>query len=175
MTHICVRLTITGSDNSLSLGRCQTIIWTSAGILLIGPSGTNFNETSIEIYTFSFKKIHLKLSSEKWRPFCIGLIVLTGYTHLRVTNIDEYTPNAVMKILILCAGELYNRRITLMAQAMNFSWMTRNIPVVLVIQLLHNVSAAPASDQRSFPDGTFWYGVIMAWITGGKTSSDTTE
>ena len=77
VTHICVsKLTIIGSDNGLSPGRRQAIIWTNAGILLIGPLGTNFNETSIEIHTFSFKKIHLKLSSGKWRPFCLGLNVL---------------------------------------------------------------------------------------------------
>ena len=79
VTHICVnKLTIIGSDNGLSPGRHQAIIWTNAGILLIGPLGTNFNETSIEIHTFSFKKIHLKLSSGKWRPFCLGLNVLNG-------------------------------------------------------------------------------------------------
>ena len=62
-THIYVsNLTIIGSDNGLSPGRRQAIIWTNAGILLIGPLGTNFNETSIEIHTFSFKKIHVKLS-----------------------------------------------------------------------------------------------------------------
>ena len=60
MTHICVsKLTIIGSDNGLSPGRRQTIIWTNAGILLIRPQGTNFNEILIEIHTFSFKKIHL--------------------------------------------------------------------------------------------------------------------
>ena len=65
-THICVgKLTIIGSDNGLSPGRRQAIIWTNAGILLIGPLGTNFNEMLIEIYTFSFKKIHLKMSSAK--------------------------------------------------------------------------------------------------------------
>ena len=42
-----------------------------------GPLGTNFSEISIEILTFSFKKMRLKLSSAKWRPFCFGLIVLT--------------------------------------------------------------------------------------------------
>ena len=78
MTHICVsKLTIIGSDNGLSPGRRQAIIQTNVGILLIGPLGTNFNETSIEIHTFSFKKIHLKLSSGKWRTFCLGLNVLT--------------------------------------------------------------------------------------------------
>ena len=43
------RLTIIGSDNGLSPGRRQAIIWTNAGILLIGPLATNFNEILIEI------------------------------------------------------------------------------------------------------------------------------
>ena len=77
VTHICVsKLTIIGSDNGLSPGRHQAIIWTNAGMLLIGPLRANFNETSIEIHTFSLKKIYLKLSSAKWRPFCPGLNVL---------------------------------------------------------------------------------------------------
>ena len=44
--------------------------------LLIGPLGTNFSEILIEILTFSFKKMRLKESSAKWRPFCLGLNVL---------------------------------------------------------------------------------------------------
>ena len=49
--HICVsKLTIIGSDN---------------GILLIGHLGTNSSEILIEIYTFSFKIMHLKMSSGK--------------------------------------------------------------------------------------------------------------
>ena len=78
VTHICVgNLTIIGSDNGLSPGRRQAIIWTNAGILLIWPLGTNFNDISIEIITFSFKKMRLKVSSAKWRPFCPGLNVLS--------------------------------------------------------------------------------------------------
>ena len=78
VTHICVsKLSIIGSDNDLSLDRRQAIIWTNAGILLIGTLGTNFNEILMEIHTFSFKKIHLKMSSGKWRPFCHGLNMLT--------------------------------------------------------------------------------------------------
>ena len=72
VTHICVgKLTTIASDNGLSPGRRQAIIWTNAGILLIGPLGTNFNETLIVIHTFSFNKMHLKMSSAKWRPFCL--------------------------------------------------------------------------------------------------------
>ena len=70
VTHICVgELTIIGLDNGLSPGWRQAIIWTNAGILLIWPLGTNFSEILIEIDTFSFKKMHLKMSSGKWRPF----------------------------------------------------------------------------------------------------------
>ena len=69
-------LTRIGSDNGLSPDRRQAIIWTNAGILLIGSLGTNFSEILMEIHTFSIKKIYLKMSSGKWRPFCLGLKVL---------------------------------------------------------------------------------------------------
>ena len=75
--HICVvNLTIIGSDTGLSPEWRQAISKTSDGILSIGPLGTNFNEISIGIQTFSFKKMHFKMSSAKWRPFCLGLNVL---------------------------------------------------------------------------------------------------
>ena len=53
VTHICVsKQTIIGSDNGLSPGGRQAIIWTDAGILLIWPLGTNFSEILIEIHAF---------------------------------------------------------------------------------------------------------------------------
>ena len=74
VTHICVdNLTIIGSDNGLLPGRRQAIIWTNVRILLIEPLGTNFSEILIEIITFPVKKIHFKMSSGNWRPFCLGL------------------------------------------------------------------------------------------------------
>ena len=77
VTHIYVcKLTIIGSDNGLSPDRRPDIIWTNAGILLIWTLGTNFSEILSEIHTFSFKKMHLKLSSAKGRSFCISLNVL---------------------------------------------------------------------------------------------------
>ena len=67
--HTCVsNLTIIGPDNVLSPGQCQAIIWTNVGILLIEPWGTNFSEISIEILTFSFKKMHLKVLFAKRQP-----------------------------------------------------------------------------------------------------------
>ena len=74
MTHICVSdLTSIDSDNGLSPGRRQATIRTNAGILLIRPLGTNFSEFLVEILIFSFKKMRLKVSSAKRRPFCLGL------------------------------------------------------------------------------------------------------
>ena len=61
VTHICVsKQTIVGSDNGLSPGRRQAIIWTNAGILLIWLLGINFSEILIEIHIFSSKKMHLE-------------------------------------------------------------------------------------------------------------------
>ena len=79
VTQICVsRLAIIGSDNGLSPGRCQAIIRTNAGILLIEPIGTRFSETLIEIQTFSLKKNTFEnVVSAQCCPFCLSLIVLT--------------------------------------------------------------------------------------------------
>ena len=66
-----------GSDNGLSPDPRQAIIWTNAGLLRIGPSGTDFCEILIEIQLCSFKKMHLKTLSWEYRPFCFGLNVLS--------------------------------------------------------------------------------------------------
>ena len=78
VTHICVdKLIIIGSDNGLSPGWRQAIIWTNAEIWSMRPLRTNFSEILIKIHTFSFKKMHLRMSSAKCRPFCLGLNVLS--------------------------------------------------------------------------------------------------
>ena len=80
---ICIsNLIIIGSDNGLSPGWCQAIIWTNAGILLFEPLGTNFREILIKVHMFSFKKIYLKMSSGKWRPFCLSLNMLMNWLQM---------------------------------------------------------------------------------------------
>ena len=46
------RLTIIGSNNDLSPDRHQAIIWTNAGILIIGPLETHFSEILIKIHIY---------------------------------------------------------------------------------------------------------------------------
>ena len=76
-TYASVNSIIIGSDNGLSPGQRQAIIWTNIGILWIGPLGRNLNEILIAIHTFPFKKIHLKMLSGKWLPFSLSLNVVT--------------------------------------------------------------------------------------------------
>ena len=54
-----------GSGNGLSPVRRQAIMRTNAGLLSIEPLGTKFGEILIEIHTFSFTKMRLKMSLAK--------------------------------------------------------------------------------------------------------------
>ena len=82
----------------------KQIVWTNAGILLIGPWGTNFSETLTSIRTFSVKKIHLKMSSAKWRPFCLGFNVLTKQDN---TNTVKHVPYTILNTYLLIGHDDY--------------------------------------------------------------------
>ena len=56
--YASVDKTIIASDNGLSPIRRQAIV-----VLSIRPRGTHLNEILFEIQTFSFKKMHMKISS----------------------------------------------------------------------------------------------------------------
>ena len=89
--HLCIsKLTIIGSDNGLSPSQRQANIWTNAGISLIWTLGSNFSEILTKIRTYSFKKMHLKMSSVEWQQICCGLIVSTQWpTHEDVVIISK--------------------------------------------------------------------------------------
>ena len=83
MMHMCVgNLTIMGSDNGLLPGWYQVIIWTSAGILLIGPSGIRFSDIVIEIQSFfieqnAIRNVVYKMATILSRPQCVKQLGLT--------------------------------------------------------------------------------------------------
>ena len=105
VTHICVgKLTIIGADSDLSPERHQAIIWTNAGILLIGPLETNFIEILIEIQAFSLKKVCLKMSSVKCCSFRLGLNVLMSFVRQHFGDnyryqYDDTTPHHARTVL----------------------------------------------------------------------------
>ena len=91
--YASVKHTIIGSDNGLSPVRQQAIIWTNAAILSIRPIGTYFSEILFKIKKFSFKEMHLKMSSAEWRPFCLSLnvLILCQYTHYMHKSLSSKT------------------------------------------------------------------------------------
>ena len=114
VTHICVdNLTSIGSDNGLLPGRHQAIIRTNDGLLLIGPVWTNLSEILIEIHTFSFKKMHLKMSPAKWRPFCLGLNVIMLHIWAKQMKLQQvnlfpsHKPNQIGKSAWICYSKEY--------------------------------------------------------------------
>ena len=62
-------------------------------ILLIVALGTNVSEILIKINTFSWKKMHLKMSSGKRRTSCLGLNLLKLWT-----GNSNITWNVTMKV-----------------------------------------------------------------------------
>ena len=91
VTHICVRnLTIIGPGKGLSPGRRRAITRPNATLLSFEPLGTNLNEILIEINNFSLKKLHLKMSSAKWRLFHLGLTESSSASAISVLHTVPY-------------------------------------------------------------------------------------
>ena len=84
VTHICVsKLAIIGSDNGLSPDRRQAIIWTNAGLLLIGHLGTNFSEILIEILKIfiqenAIESVVCETVAILSRPQCVKEFIITS-------------------------------------------------------------------------------------------------
>ena len=131
VTHICVgNLIIIGSDNVLSPGRRQAMSWTNVGILLIRPIRTNYSKMLIEIHTFSFKKIHLKMSSGNWRPFCLGLNVFIRPLHVTLSTLA----NILLKCVIIRSYVLH------LFMAMQRSRLHQRLWILLRFQCRWNYS-----------------------------------
>ena len=95
-THKCVgKLTIIGPDNGLAPGRHQAIIWTNAGILLIGPLGTNIIEILIGIHTFSLQtfvsyKICIHEVDNIWNIGCFTVQYRIYWTRISYIDLGLY-------------------------------------------------------------------------------------
>ena len=76
------------------------IIWSNAGISLIGPLGTNLSEILIKLYIMSFTKMQMKKSSVKWQPFCFSLNMLTTTKHNKVQTISIFLRVYIQLILL---------------------------------------------------------------------------
>ena len=134
MTHICViKLTIIVPDNGLSPDRRQAIIWINAGIMLIRTPGTNFSEIVSKIHIFSFEKMHLKISSAKLRPFCLGLNVLKRSP---VYNIKTSVP--CIRLPIITKIRLHNKNAIYWTEGFYIDMVTSKLLVTILSFLLED-------------------------------------
>ena len=85
MTQICIRLP----------SLVQIIIWTNAGIFLIGPLGTNFNEFLVKIHQFSLKKNAFK--DIVWKMAAI----LSGLQCVDMLRPPQQFPNSLTTVRIM--------------------------------------------------------------------------
>ena len=91
---------IIGYDISLSRIQCQTIFWTNVDILSFRPSGTS-RGIDIQLWKFLIRKIYLKMSYEKYRPFCPCIIMLNQWcrvTHICASNLDHGLDNGLSPV-----------------------------------------------------------------------------
>ena len=125
MTHICVgNLTTIGSDNGLSapshyLNQCWNIV-----------NCTPRNKLQWNVNWISYKKIHLKMSSGKWRPFCLGLNVLT-----KQLIIDIHAPHHCMTHERNKCSPISMHRITTWPEARYFSYRKSESPSEIQLKL----------------------------------------
>ena len=84
--YICAsKLTIIGTDNDLSLGRRQAIIWTNAGILLTRNFRTDVSESLSKIHTFSFTQMSLDICEMAATLFQSQCVILWNF--YQVSNV----------------------------------------------------------------------------------------
>ena len=132
VTHITVsKVNTIGSDDGLSPGPHQAIIWTNAGLVSIVTLGTNSIEIISEIQTFSLKKCISKCRME----FCLGLNVLTHHSvgtpngvedHCQQCSAWSHYPNQQLP-LIGPLGVTNFIKILVEIQALSFKHMHLNV------------------------------------------------
>ena len=66
-------------QHCFSISRRQVVTWINDVLFSTGPLGTNFSRIGIKILNFSLMKMHLDLSSAKWRSFCPGGIWVNSF------------------------------------------------------------------------------------------------
>ena len=78
VTHMCIgNITRITSDNVLPPGRQPSHYLNQCWNVVNWTLRNELKWILIEIQTFSFKIMHMKMSSAKWRPFYLGLNALT--------------------------------------------------------------------------------------------------
>ena len=116
---VCVsKLTPIASDNGLVPGRCQATLSTNAGILLIGPLGTNFTNYGLRLSgIFKTSTVHTCIAERRIR-FMLSQIIndadpsvkekvntysFQGFTkYVKMTKFHTYATHCLITNCYIC-------------------------------------------------------------------------
>ena len=140
---------IISSGNSLSPVRCQAITRTNADLLSIGLLGTIYNEIWIGILSFSFKKMHLKMSSANMtailsRGRWVNTLTLCSTLCLLADGLVGICRHNCNKILVPYIIENRVILLTSLAKA-----TTQFFPVVLAAEVRSPVNICPSYSKTT--------------------------
>ena len=121
------------------IGNLTIIVSENAGIFSIVPLATKFSILLIEIRISLLQKMPLKMSSGKWRPFCLGLNVLKLEKYIimmwkwarplsMVVNWSHYT-EVYRRKCQNCDSEL----IMTFAESIQGPWLLRNFHIKMML------------------------------------------
>ena len=131
--------------------------------------GTNFSEILIEILAFSLKKMRLKVSSGKWRPFCFGLNELTS-RHVHVQLLDNSIRQTACYFehlsVIPYITHKYNLNV-LVVWTLNRLPMSRTLTGFAAYTMPRQARRALKSAVWRLPLGAVW----VEWVNFGVYSS----
>ena len=150
--------------------------------IVISDLGTHFSELPSKIHAFSFKKMHLKMSSAKWRQFCVGLsvlnLIITEFSSLvgltRCPRVDDdrisQTGGLIWRLSMLrITSELYGIGFNTLRPRQNGRYFPGNI--FKWISLNENVWVSINISLKFVPRGPFnnipTLVQVMAWRRPG--------
>ena len=134
----------------------QAIIWTNTGLWPTGSLGIHFIEICIKIQKIPFKKIHLKMSSAKWQPFCLVL-------------------NFCLNLIAFCSrrskglsGSHFTREVHSSGTLCAFQWWRHQMETFsALLALCAGKSPVPVnSPHKGQWHRALMFSLICAWING---------
>ena len=133
----------------------QAITGTNAAILSIWPSGNNFTQILVQKWWFSFKKIHLKVTSAEWRPFCF----LPQYVNKQCYLLAINRWSSIMQQAWIIY-ELHPYKTSNMVKLDHFSWSQSGPSLNVNTNFPHRGIPIATCHQHTYKSLTHW-----GWVT----------
>ena len=132
--------------------------------MLIQTLGTNFSEILIRIQTFSFEKMHLKMSSAKWHPFCPGLNVLTGFYWTHCNNVNKATEEVLsMNLSSIAALEVVIMiKMSSPWQPLHFSAVNFELAKIIASEIWFSNKFIPNFNQNKKPAFIYRHNISLS-------------